>query len=114
MGVDRIDYTKGIGHRLKAFGELLAGFDDEWAIEVRAAHRDALADVLERLAQRSEAAGDLAAAVGWTRRQAAVDPLQALGYEAFEQLMGQLRAIAAGTGDAHEGGGAGAGVQVAG
>ena len=23
LGVDRLDYTKGIGHRLKAFGELL-------------------------------------------------------------------------------------------
>ncbi|NED98922.1 alpha,alpha-trehalose-phosphate synthase (UDP-forming) [Phytoactinopolyspora halotolerans] len=27
LGVDRLDYTKGIGHRLKAFGELLAGGD---------------------------------------------------------------------------------------
>src|SRR5690606_29800609 len=24
LGVDRLDYTKGIGHRLKAYGELLA------------------------------------------------------------------------------------------
>ena len=24
LGVDRLDYTKGIGHRIKAFGELLA------------------------------------------------------------------------------------------
>ena len=23
LGVDRLDYTKGIGHRLKAYGELL-------------------------------------------------------------------------------------------
>jgi trehalose 6-phosphate synthase len=27
LGVDRLDYTKGIGHRLKAFDELLAGAD---------------------------------------------------------------------------------------
>jgi trehalose 6-phosphate synthase len=27
LGVDRLDYTKGIGHRLKAFGELLAQRD---------------------------------------------------------------------------------------
>lgn len=27
LGVDRLDYTKGIGHRLKAFGELLAAGD---------------------------------------------------------------------------------------
>ncbi|MCS5716538.1 trehalose-6-phosphate synthase [Herbiconiux sp. CPCC 205763] len=27
LGVDRLDYTKGIGHRLKAFGELLADGD---------------------------------------------------------------------------------------
>ncbi|MEJ3405071.1 bifunctional alpha,alpha-trehalose-phosphate synthase (UDP-forming)/trehalose-phosphatase [Rathayibacter sp. YIM 133350] len=31
LGVDRLDYTKGIGHRLKAFGELLA--DGELAVE---------------------------------------------------------------------------------
>jgi trehalose 6-phosphate synthase len=29
LGVDRLDYTKGIGHRLKAFGELLADGDVE-------------------------------------------------------------------------------------
>lgn len=31
LGVDRLDYTKGIGHRLKAFGELLA--DGELDVE---------------------------------------------------------------------------------
>ncbi|MGX5682581.1 alpha,alpha-trehalose-phosphate synthase (UDP-forming) [Schumannella luteola] len=31
LGVDRLDYTKGIGHRLKAFGELLA--DGELSVE---------------------------------------------------------------------------------
>jgi len=31
LGVDRLDYTKGIGHRLKAFGELLA--DESLTIE---------------------------------------------------------------------------------
>ncbi|MFP7759786.1 trehalose-6-phosphate synthase [Marisediminicola sp. LYQ134] len=31
LGVDRLDYTKGIGHRLKAFGELLA--DEQLSVE---------------------------------------------------------------------------------
>ncbi|PJJ55257.1 trehalose 6-phosphate synthase [Compostimonas suwonensis] len=31
LGVDRLDYTKGIGHRLKAFGELLA--EDRISVE---------------------------------------------------------------------------------
>jgi trehalose 6-phosphate synthase len=31
LGVDRLDYTKGIGHRLKAFGELLA--DERVSVE---------------------------------------------------------------------------------
>jgi class 3 adenylate cyclase len=56
-------------------GELLAGLDDDWAYERRDEHRDHVADVLARLAAAGERDGDLAAAIAYTRRQAALDPL---------------------------------------
>ena len=44
LGVDRLDYTKGIGHRLKAFGELLAegrvSADDVVMIQVATPSRE--------------------------------------------------------------------------
>jgi DNA-binding SARP family transcriptional activator/tetratricopeptide (TPR) repeat protein len=56
-------------------GELLAGLDDDWVYRARDAHRDRLIAAFERLAVESEGAGDLPAAVRWTRRQTAHDPL---------------------------------------
>ncbi|MFI5004721.1 MAG: BTAD domain-containing putative transcriptional regulator, partial [Solirubrobacterales bacterium] len=56
-------------------GALLAGFEEEWALMARAAHRERLLDVLERLAQSREAAGVLDEALEWSRRAVAVDPL---------------------------------------
>jgi DNA-binding SARP family transcriptional activator len=56
-------------------GELLAGFEEEWALLARAAHRERLLEVLERLADGCEAAGDLEEALEWSRRAVAVDPL---------------------------------------
>jgi DNA-binding SARP family transcriptional activator/tetratricopeptide (TPR) repeat protein len=56
-------------------GELLPGLDDDWVYRARDAHRDRLIAVFERLAAASEEAGDLPAAVRWTRRQAFHDPL---------------------------------------
>nr|WP_193571207.1 alpha,alpha-trehalose-phosphate synthase (UDP-forming) [Diaminobutyricibacter tongyongensis] len=44
LGVDRLDYTKGIGHRLKAFGELLAedkiSVDDVTLVQVASPSRE--------------------------------------------------------------------------
>jgi trehalose 6-phosphate synthase len=44
LGVDRLDYTKGIGHRLKAFGELLADgaidADDVTLVQVASPSRE--------------------------------------------------------------------------
>lgn len=44
LGVDRLDYTKGIGHRLKAFGELLAegkiGVEDVTLVQVASPSRE--------------------------------------------------------------------------
>src|SRR6185437_3994772 len=44
LGVDRLDYTKGIGHRLKAFGELLAEgriqVDDVTLVQVASPSRE--------------------------------------------------------------------------
>jgi DNA-binding SARP family transcriptional activator/tetratricopeptide (TPR) repeat protein len=58
-----------------ATGEFLAGFDDEWVLEARDEHRARLTAVLERLASAALERADLAAALDWTRRQAAIDPL---------------------------------------
>jgi DNA-binding SARP family transcriptional activator len=56
-------------------GELLAGLDDDWVWDARDRHREALADVRERLAEAAERSGDLAAAVRLTREQVELDPL---------------------------------------
>jgi len=56
-------------------GEVLTGLDDDWVYERRDEHRDRLSNVLARLADRVEAAGDLPAAIGYTRRRIALDPL---------------------------------------
>jgi DNA-binding SARP family transcriptional activator len=56
-------------------GELLPGLDDDWVYRARDAHRDRLIAAFEGLAAASEEAGDLPAAVRWTRRQAFHDPL---------------------------------------
>lgn len=50
---------------------------DRWVDAERSALRHRHHDVLERLATRSAASGDLRAAVGWWRRRAADDPLDA-------------------------------------
>jgi DNA-binding SARP family transcriptional activator len=56
-------------------GELLAGLDEEWVYEYRDLHRETLSDLLEQLAAQAEAEGDVAGAIGWTRRRASLDPL---------------------------------------
>jgi class 3 adenylate cyclase len=56
-------------------GDLLAGLDDEWVYERRDEHAERVGSALERLAAEAEEAGDLASAVSFTRRRAALDPL---------------------------------------
>jgi DNA-binding SARP family transcriptional activator len=56
-----------------ATGEFLTGFEDEWVLEARDAHRARLAAVLGRLASAAMENGDQAAAQRWTQRQAAID-----------------------------------------
>ena len=56
-------------------GELLPGLDQEWVYEAREAHELRLAEVIERLAIAAEERGDPAAAVDYTRRLVALDPL---------------------------------------
>jgi DNA-binding SARP family transcriptional activator/tetratricopeptide (TPR) repeat protein len=56
-------------------GELLAGFDDEWAYEARELHRARLDGMLERLAAEAERAGDRARAAHLSRERVALDPL---------------------------------------
>ncbi|MBX3098954.1 MAG: alpha,alpha-trehalose-phosphate synthase (UDP-forming) [Salinibacterium sp.] len=51
LGVDRLDYTKGIGHRLKAFGELLAegrlSVEDVTLVQVASPSRERVAAYMQ-------------------------------------------------------------------
>ena len=68
-------------------GDLLAGLDDEWVLEARDAHRAKLTDVLEGLAAAAQDQGDLAAALDWSRKQAALNPF---AEEPVRRLMDRL------------------------
>ncbi|MGI8874183.1 MAG: ATP-binding protein [Egibacteraceae bacterium] len=89
--------------------ELLGGLDDDWVLEARDRHRDRLCGALGTLADAAEERGDIAGAVGWSRRRVALDPLEeeawrglirrldaagerALALEAYQKLRGRLRA----------------------
>jgi DNA-binding SARP family transcriptional activator len=75
-----------------ARGELLAGMEDEWILEPRESHREAVSALLEELAARAEAAGDAAGAIALSRRRCVLDPLDE---DAARALMRRL----AGSGD---------------
>jgi DNA-binding SARP family transcriptional activator len=70
-------------------GELLAGFDDEWALLARAAHRDRLTGALQQLAAAAERVGDHETAIRLTRREVALDRLDEA---AHRRLMARLAA----------------------
>jgi DNA-binding SARP family transcriptional activator len=70
-------------------GELLAGFEDEWALIARDEHRQLLLDALERLAERRAASGDMEGALECSRRAVAVDPLSE---DAHRALIARLAA----------------------
>jgi DNA-binding SARP family transcriptional activator len=55
--------------------ELLTGLEDEWVYARRDDLRQRLCEALGRAANDAEAGGDLQAALLWTRRQVALDPL---------------------------------------
>ena len=56
-------------------GELLAGFDEQWALEARATHRDRMTEALEALAVKAEHDGHHETAIRLTRREVALDRL---------------------------------------
>src|SRR3954454_13285680 len=70
-------------------GALLVGFDDDWVLEARAAHRERLYGAFERLAAAAELEGDVERAIEWTRRQTALDALDEGGHR---HLMRRLAA----------------------
>src|SRR3954453_13634606 len=57
-------------------GALLVGFDDDWVLEARAAHRERLAGAFERLAAAAELEGDVERAIEWTGRQTQLDAFE--------------------------------------
>ena len=66
----RLDEAVGL-----AAGELLPGMHDDWVVAARGELAGELDDALERLASNAESRGDLAAAVRYSRRRAALDGL---------------------------------------
>jgi hypothetical protein len=68
-------------------GELLAGMDADWVLRARDEHAAELGRVLASLAEQAETAGDLAAAVRWTRRLLEIEPL---AEEAHRDLIRRL------------------------
>lgn len=68
-------------------GELLAGIEEEWVYEYREEHREVLSGLLESVAEKAEAADNLAGAIAHTRRRAALDPL---AEDAQRALIGRL------------------------
>ncbi|MHB8694984.1 MAG: ATP-binding protein [Solirubrobacteraceae bacterium] len=56
-------------------GELLAGLGEDWVLEARDAHRGRMRELLGALGDDAEAAGEIDAAVRWTRRSVELDPL---------------------------------------
>ena len=68
-------------------GDLLAGFDGDWALRARDEHAAELAGLLDTLAGREEEAGDLAAAVAWARRRLEVEPLAEAAHRQLIRLL---------------------------
>jgi DNA-binding SARP family transcriptional activator len=70
-----------------ADGELLPGFEDEWAYAAREEHRARVAQLLEELAGRAESSGDVRLAVDFSRRAAALEPLSEETHRALMRLL---------------------------
>ena len=70
-------------------GELLAGFNEQWALDARAAHRDRVYEALEALAVKARRDGDHQTAIRLTRREVALDRLDEA---AHRRLMMRLAA----------------------
>ena len=68
-------------------GELLDGFDGDWALRARDEHAVELAGVLATLAARAEEAGDLPGAVAWARRRLDVEPLAEAAHRELIRLL---------------------------
>jgi DNA-binding SARP family transcriptional activator/tetratricopeptide (TPR) repeat protein len=68
-------------------GELLDGFDGDWALRARDEHAAEFAGVLGTLAARAEDAGDLPAAVSWSRRRIDVEPLSEAAHRELIRLL---------------------------
>ncbi len=62
---------------------------DDWAVEAQDAWRERLVGALERLAELSEADGDLPAAIEWTRRALRQDRLREAGHRALIRRLAQ-------------------------
>ncbi|MDP1849276.1 MAG: AAA family ATPase [Solirubrobacteraceae bacterium] len=78
----RLEAAAEAGH-----GELLDGFDGDWALRAREEHAAELAGVLAALAARAEQSGDVPAAVAWARRRVAAEPLAEAAHRELIRLL---------------------------
>jgi DNA-binding SARP family transcriptional activator len=78
----KLEAAAAAGH-----GEVLAGFDGDWALRARDEHAAELAGVLGTLAARAEHAGDLPAALAWARRRLDVEPLAEAAHRDLIRLL---------------------------
>jgi DNA-binding SARP family transcriptional activator len=68
-------------------GELLEGFEGDWALRARDEHAAELARVLATLAARAEEAGELTSALAWARRRLDVEPLAEAAHRELIRLL---------------------------
>ncbi|MBL1079833.1 AAA family ATPase [Nocardia sp. 2] len=95
--VDLAEFERlaAVGDRVAAVelcrGELLAGWHEDWVVELRAEHSRRLAAALGDLAARAEAGndagGDVRAAIGWARRRVDLDPANELAGRELIRLL---------------------------
>jgi hypothetical protein len=71
-------------------GELLSALDDDWVLVARDEHRERVAEALAALAAEASARADDGAALGFTRRRAALDPLDEPAHRELMRLLVQI------------------------
>ena len=70
-------------------GELLAGFDEDWVLAARDAHRAREGEALGMLASAAVAAGDHDTAIALARRRAGLDPFDESAHRELISLLAQ-------------------------
>ena len=70
-------------------GDLLSGLDEDWVLIARGEHRERVADALATLAAAASTRRDHAAALGFARRRAGLDPLDEPAHRDLMRLLAE-------------------------